>query len=94
MDLGYGISAGLFAPAIAAIAAVAVAHCALDLDAVWSIWIAYVLPRPLGASIGDGVPAGCERAGAASHAHLMGIQDPFRERLAGSDGVRPHVGAR
>lgn len=26
---------------------------ALGLDAVWSFWIAYVLTRPLGASIGD-----------------------------------------
>ncbi|MEU5208669.1 hypothetical protein [Streptomyces sp. NPDC020742] len=50
MDLGYWISAGLFALAIAA---VAVAHFALGLDAVWSFWIAYVLTRPLGASIGD-----------------------------------------
>jgi uncharacterized membrane-anchored protein len=50
MDLGYRISAGLFALAIAA---VAVAHFALGLNAVWSFWIAYVLTRPLGASIGD-----------------------------------------
>lgn len=50
MDLGYWISAGLFALAIAA---VAVAHFALGLDAVWSFWIAYILTRPLGASIGD-----------------------------------------
>lgn len=50
MNLGYWISAGLFALAIAA---VAVAHFALGLDAVWSFWIAYVLTRPLGASIGD-----------------------------------------
>ncbi|WP_088802446.1 MULTISPECIES: hypothetical protein [unclassified Streptomyces] len=50
MDLGYWVSAGLFALAIAA---VAVAHFALGLDAVWSFWIAYILTRPLGASIGD-----------------------------------------
>ncbi|WP_030802085.1 membrane protein [Streptomyces sp. NRRL S-337] len=50
MDLGYWISAGLFALAIAA---VAVAHFALGLDAVWSFWVAYILTRPLGASIGD-----------------------------------------
>ncbi|MGO4752643.1 hypothetical protein AB4212_29225 [Streptomyces sp. 2MCAF27] len=50
MDLGYWLSAVLFA---AAIAAVAVAHFALGLDAVWSFWIAYILTRPLGASIGD-----------------------------------------
>ncbi|MBJ6639794.1 hypothetical protein H4K36_21510 [Streptomyces sp. DHE7-1] len=50
MDLGYWLSAVLFA---AAIAAVAVAHFAFGLDAVWSFWIAYVLTRPLGASVGD-----------------------------------------
>ncbi|MFF4788529.1 hypothetical protein ACFY2M_01855 [Streptomyces sp. NPDC001276] len=50
MDLGYWLSAVLFALAIAAIA---VAHFALGLDAVWSFWIAYILTRPLGASIGD-----------------------------------------
>ncbi|MEV7127580.1 hypothetical protein [Streptomyces sp. NPDC093260] len=50
MDLGYWLSAVLFALAIAA---VAIAHFALGLDAVWSFWIAYILTRPLGASIGD-----------------------------------------
>ncbi|GGM24950.1 membrane protein [Streptomyces fumigatiscleroticus] len=50
MDLGYWLAALLFA---AAIAAVATAHFALGLDAVWSFWIAYILTRPLGASIGD-----------------------------------------
>jgi len=50
MDLGYWLSAILFALAIAA---VGVAHFALGLDAVWSFWIAYILTRPLGASIGD-----------------------------------------
>ncbi|MEU8976753.1 hypothetical protein AB0D11_47845 [Streptomyces monashensis] len=50
IGLGYWLSAVLFA---AAITAVAIAHFALDLDAVWSFWIAYILTRPLGASIGD-----------------------------------------
>ncbi|MCD9877103.1 COG4705 family protein [Streptomyces guryensis] len=50
MDLGYWVSAVLFALAIAAIA---IARFALGLDAVWSFWIAYVLTRPLGASVGD-----------------------------------------
>ncbi|MFB0614730.1 hypothetical protein [Streptomyces sp. AGS-58] len=50
MDLGYWVSAVLFALAIAA---VALAHFALGLNAVWSFWIAYVLTRPLGASVGD-----------------------------------------
>ncbi|MGW1893437.1 COG4705 family protein [Streptomyces sp. NPDC002004] len=50
MNLGYWVSAVLFALAIAAIA---VARFALGLDAVWSFWIAYILTRPLGASVGD-----------------------------------------
>ncbi|WP_055495676.1 hypothetical protein [Streptomyces sp. TP-A0356] len=50
MSLGYWLSAVLFALAIAA---VAVARFALGLNAVWSFWIAYILTRPLGASMGD-----------------------------------------
>jgi uncharacterized membrane-anchored protein len=50
VDFGYWLSAVLFGLVIAA---VALAHFALDLDAVWSFWIAYILTRPLGASIGD-----------------------------------------
>jgi uncharacterized membrane-anchored protein len=50
MGLGYWLSALLFALAIGA---VAIAHFALGLDAVWSFWTAYVLTRPLGASLGD-----------------------------------------
>ncbi|MFG2524430.1 hypothetical protein [Streptomyces sp. NPDC048527] len=50
MNLGYWLAAVLFALAIAA---VAIAHFALGLDAVWAFWIAYILTRPLGASIGD-----------------------------------------
>ncbi|EST35995.1 membrane protein [Streptomyces roseochromogenus subsp. oscitans DS 12.976] len=50
MDLGYWLSALLFA---AAIAAVALARFTLGLSAVTSFWIAYVLTRPLGASVGD-----------------------------------------
>lgn len=49
-DLGYWLAAVLFGLAIAAIA---LAHFKLGLDAVWSFWIAYVLTRPLGASLGD-----------------------------------------
>ncbi|MGV9273539.1 COG4705 family protein [Streptomyces griseosporeus] len=50
VDLGYWLSAVQCALAIAA---VAIAHFALGLDAVWSFWIACILTRPLGASIGD-----------------------------------------
>ncbi|MEV7087286.1 hypothetical protein AB0O07_15515 [Streptomyces sp. NPDC093085] len=50
MALGYLTSILVFA---AVIAAVAVGHLTLGLDAVWSFWIAYILTRPLGASAGD-----------------------------------------
>lgn len=50
LNVGYWLSAVLFAGVIAA---VAVGHYWLDLNAVWSFWIAYVLTRPLGASLGD-----------------------------------------
>ena len=50
LNVGYWPSALLFG---AVIAAVAVTHKVLGLNAVLSFWIAYVLTRPLGASIGD-----------------------------------------
>ena len=50
LNLGYLVSLALFA---AAIGAVGVAHYRFNLNAVASFWIAYVLTRPLGASLGD-----------------------------------------
>ena len=50
LNVGYAWSAVLFA---AAIAAVAVAHYRVALNAVAAFWIAYILTRPLGASLGD-----------------------------------------
>jgi uncharacterized membrane-anchored protein len=50
LGLGYAVSALLFA---AAIAVVWFAHRRLGLGAVTAFWIAYILTRPLGASIGD-----------------------------------------
>lgn len=50
LNLGYLASVGVFA---AAIVLVAVARFALRLNAVVAFWIAYVLTRPLGASLGD-----------------------------------------
>ncbi len=49
-NLGYLVSAVIFG---ALIAAVAVAHLRFKLNAVLAFWIAYILTRPLGASIGD-----------------------------------------
>ncbi|MGW3271796.1 COG4705 family protein, partial [Streptomyces kronopolitis] len=50
LALGYWFSAVVFA---ALIAAVALARFTLDFHTIWAFWIAYVLTRPLGASIGD-----------------------------------------
>jgi uncharacterized membrane-anchored protein len=50
LSLGYLVSVGLFA---ASIAAIAFARVKFRVDAVLSFWIAYILTRPLGASIGD-----------------------------------------
>jgi uncharacterized membrane-anchored protein len=50
LDLGYAVSIGIFGGLIAL---VTVAHYALRLNAVLAFWLAYILTRPLGASIGD-----------------------------------------
>ncbi|HSX10048.1 MAG TPA: hypothetical protein VLF93_07885 [Candidatus Saccharimonadales bacterium] len=50
LNLGYFVSLILFASLIAI---VTVAHLKFKLNAVLSFWIAYILTRPLGASIGD-----------------------------------------
>ena len=49
-NLGYGKSVALFAGLIALIA---IAHWKFKLNAILAFWAAYVLTRPLGASIGD-----------------------------------------
>jgi uncharacterized membrane-anchored protein len=51
-SLGYGVSIGIFGGVIAAIA---FAHYVLKLNPVASFWLAYIMTRPLGASIGDGM---------------------------------------
>ncbi len=52
LSLGYGVSAAIFGGLIALIT---VAHFRLRLNAVLAFWLAYILTRPLGASIGDGL---------------------------------------
>jgi uncharacterized membrane-anchored protein len=49
-SLGYAVSIAIFGGAIAL---VALAHYAFKLNAILSFWLAYILTRPLGASIGD-----------------------------------------
>jgi uncharacterized membrane-anchored protein len=50
LDLGYAVSILIFGGLIAA---VAIGHYAFGLNAVLAFWLAYILTRPLGASIGD-----------------------------------------
>jgi uncharacterized membrane-anchored protein len=52
MGVGYWPTVALVAVLIALITA---AHSFLKLDAVLAFWLAYILTRPLGASIGDGM---------------------------------------
>jgi uncharacterized membrane-anchored protein len=52
LGLGYWTTALIVAGLIAA---VAVSHLVFAADAVLAFWIAYVLTRPLGASLGDGL---------------------------------------
>ncbi len=50
LGLGYLAALGIFAGAIVV---VAVLHFGLRMNAILSFWLAYILTRPLGASIGD-----------------------------------------
>lgn len=50
LNLGYALSTAIF---LAGVLLVAVLHFAFRLNAVLAFWIAYVLTRPLGASLGD-----------------------------------------
>jgi uncharacterized membrane-anchored protein len=49
-DLGYAISIAIFGGAIVL---VAIAHYGFRVNAILTFWLAYILTRPLGASIGD-----------------------------------------
>jgi uncharacterized membrane-anchored protein len=50
LSLGYAVSIAIFAGAIALIA---LAHFRFGLGPILAFWLAYILTRPLGASIGD-----------------------------------------
>jgi uncharacterized membrane-anchored protein len=60
LELGYLPSLGIFAGAIAIIA---VAHLRFRLNAILAFWLAYILTRPLGASIGDYLSQPVEETG-------------------------------
>ena len=50
LGIGYLVSALIFGGLIAI---VTFAHFRLKLNAIWAFWMAYILTRPLGASLGD-----------------------------------------
>jgi uncharacterized membrane-anchored protein len=60
LELGFLPSVGIFAGAIAI---VAVAHLRFKLNAILAFWLAYILTRPLGASIGDYLSQPVEETG-------------------------------
>jgi uncharacterized membrane-anchored protein len=60
LELGFLPSAGIFAGAIAV---VTIAHFRFKLNAILAFWIAYILTRPLGASIGDYLSQPVEETG-------------------------------
>jgi uncharacterized membrane-anchored protein len=60
LALGYSAAALIFA---ALIAIVTFAHFRLELNAILAFWIAYILTRPLGASIGDYLAQPTEEGG-------------------------------
>jgi uncharacterized membrane-anchored protein len=60
LEFGYLPTVGIFAGAIAV---VAFSHFALRMNAILSFWLAYILTRPLGASIGDYLASPTEEGG-------------------------------
>ncbi|KUJ66009.1 hypothetical protein ACZ90_40775 [Streptomyces albus subsp. albus] len=62
LELGYRVSVLLFA---ALIALVAFAHYGFKVNAVLTFWVAYILTRPLGASLGDYLSQAREDGGLA-----------------------------
>jgi uncharacterized membrane-anchored protein len=70
LELGYLAALGIFA---AAIAVVAVLHFGLRMNAILSFWLAYILTRPLGASIGDYLASPVEEGGLGLGTNLTSI---------------------
>jgi uncharacterized membrane-anchored protein len=60
LEFGYLGALGVFA---AVIAVIAVLHFRLRMNAILSFWLAYILTRPLGASIGDYLASPTEEGG-------------------------------
>jgi uncharacterized membrane-anchored protein len=70
LELGYLTALAIFAGAIAV---VAVLHFGLRMNAILSFWLAYVLTRPLGASIGDYLASPTEEGGLGLGTNLTSI---------------------
>jgi len=70
LELGYLAALGIFA---AAIVIVAVLHFGLRLNAILSFWLAYILTRPLGASIGDYLASPTSEGGLGLGTNLTSI---------------------
>jgi uncharacterized membrane-anchored protein len=70
LELGYLAALGIFAGAIVI---VAVLHFGLRMNAILSFWLAYILTRPLGASIGDYLSQPTEEGGLGLGTNLTSI---------------------
>jgi uncharacterized membrane-anchored protein len=70
LELGYLAALGIFAGAIVV---VAILHFGLRLNAILSFWLAYILTRPLGASIGDYLASPTEEGGLGLGTNLTSI---------------------
>lgn len=70
LALGYLAALGIFAGAIVV---VAVLHFGLRMNAILSFWLAYILTRPLGASIGDYLASPTSEGGLGLGTNLTSI---------------------
>jgi uncharacterized membrane-anchored protein len=70
LELGYLAALGIFAGAIVI---VAVLHFGLRMNAILSFWLAYILTRPLGASIGDYLASPTNEGGLGLGTNLTSI---------------------
>jgi uncharacterized membrane-anchored protein len=70
LEMGYLTALAIFAGGIAV---VAVLHFGLRLNAILSFWLAYILTRPLGASIGDYLASPTEEGGLGLGTNLTSI---------------------
>jgi uncharacterized membrane-anchored protein len=70
LELGYLTALAIFAGAIVV---VMIFHFGLKLNAILSFWLAYILTRPLGASIGDYLASPTEEGGLGLGTNLTSI---------------------